>query len=133
MNLVRGVYILKIAVLYGGISGEREVSLSSGKGIIEALKKNKHEDIGIDFHPDKIHELIVLYVNLVFIGLNGKFVEYGRIQLLLNILGIPYVGSGVLASSLSMYKAKAKQIFDIYHIPVAKSNVYKVTKTTDKK
>lgn len=122
---------MKIAVLYGGISGEREVSLSSGKGIIEALKKNKHEVTGIDFHPDNIHELIDLDVDLIFIGLHGKFGEDGRIQGLLDMLNIPYVGSGVLASALAMDKAKAKQVFDIHHIPVAKSNVYRVTKTTD--
>ncbi|HLR66346.1 D-alanine--D-alanine ligase family protein [Virgibacillus alimentarius] len=123
---------MKIAVLYGGISGEREVSLSSGKGIIEALKKNKHEVIGIDFHPDKMHELIDLDVDLVFIGLHGKFGEDGRIQGLLDMLNIPYVGSGVLASALAMDKAKAKQIFDMHQIPTAKSSVFSITENTDK-
>lgn len=131
VNLARGVYNLKIGVLYGGISGEREVSLSSGKGIIDALKANRHEVIAIDFHPDKIHEVVDLEVDLVFIGLHGKFGEDGRIQGLLDMLEIPYVGSGVLASALAMDKAKAKQMFESHQIPIAKSNVYQITKTTD--
>ena len=100
---------MKIAVLYGGVSGEREVSLSSGKGIIAALEKNGHEVIGIDFNPNQLQDIIQLDVDLVFIGLHGKYGEDGRIQGLLDMLGIPYVGSGVLASALAMDKAKAKQ------------------------
>src|SRR5690625_5136474 len=92
VNLARGVYNLKIGVLYGGGSGEREVSLSSGKGIIDALKKNKHEVVGIDFHPDKIHEIIELNVDLVLISLHGKFGEVVHIQDILVKLSIPYVG-----------------------------------------
>lgn len=115
---------MKIAVLYGGISGEREVSLSSGKGIMDALKKNGHDVTGIDFHPDRLNEIIELDADLVFIGLHGKFGEDGRVQGLLDMLGIPYVGSGVLASALAMSKAKAKQTFTASGIPVAKSKMY---------
>ncbi|WP_156289254.1 D-alanine--D-alanine ligase [Oceanobacillus salinisoli] len=117
---------MKIAVLYGGTSGEREVSLSSGKGIINALKQKGHEVIGIDFHPERLDEIIGLNVDLVFIGLHGKYGEDGKIQGLLDMLNIPYVGSGVLASALAMDKAKAKQIFEMNHIPVAKSKTYKL-------
>src|SRR5699024_4213556 len=74
---------LKIAVRYGGISKEREVSLSSGKGIMKALEANGHEVIGIDFHPEKIEDLATLDVDLVFIGLHGKHGEDGRVQGLL--------------------------------------------------
>lgn len=122
---------MKIAVLYGGTSGEREVSLSSGKGIIQALKNNGHEVTGIDFHPERLEEIIELNVDLVFIGLHGKFGEDGRVQGLLEMLGLPYVGSGVLASALAMDKAKAKQIFESNDIPVAKSKVYTVTDKTN--
>lgn len=122
---------MKIAVLYGGTSGEREVSLSSGKGIINALKENGHEVIGIDFQPSEIDKIIQLDVELVFIGLHGKFGEDGRIQGLLDMMEIPYVGSGVLASALAMDKEKAKQIFHTAQIPVAKSRAYKVTDQTD--
>ncbi|MEC5422438.1 D-alanine--D-alanine ligase [Virgibacillus sp. C22-A2] len=118
---------MKIAVLYGGISGEREVSLSSGKGIMAALKNNGHEVIGIDFHPKRLKEIINLDVDMVFIGLHGKHGEDGRIQGLLDLMELPYVGSGVLASALAMDKAKAKHTFQMNNIPTAKSSVYSVT------
>lgn len=117
---------MRIAVLYGGVSGEREVSLSSGKGIIEALKRNNHDVIGIDFNPKKMHELIDLDVDLVFIGLHGKYGEDGRIQGLLDMLEIPYIGSDVLGSALAMDKAKAKQIFQTYDIPIAESKAFRI-------
>ncbi|MGJ9456841.1 D-alanine--D-alanine ligase [Oceanobacillus sp. CF4.6] len=121
---------MKIAVLYGGVSGEREVSLSSGKGIINALTDKGHEVIGIDFNPEHLEEIINLNVDLVFIGLHGKYGEDGRIQGLLDMLHIPYVGSGVLASALAMDKAKAKQVFMMNKIPLAKSEVYGISSAT---
>lgn len=120
-KVLMGVSRVKIAVLYGGISGEREVSLSTGKGIIEALIHNGHDVIGIDFHPNRIHEILDLKVDIVFVGLHGKHGEDGRIQGLLDMLGVPYVGSGVLASSLAMDKSKAKQIFYQNGLQTAKS------------
>lgn len=122
---------MKLAVLYGGTSGEREVSLSSGRGIIEALKRNNHTVVEIDFNPKNLTQIINLDVDLVFIGLHGKFGEDGRIQGLLDMLGLPYVGSDVLASALAMDKAKAKQIFEKNHIPVAKSKAFHILKSTD--
>lgn len=122
---------LKIAVLYGGVSKEREVSISSSKGIINALKKNGHDVIAIDFHPERLHEILTLKVDLVFIGLHGKYGEDGSVQGLLDMLNIPYVGSGVLASSLAMDKFKAKQLFAIENIPVAKGERYRITETTN--
>lgn len=123
--------MLKIAVLYGGTSGEREVSLSTGKGVVEALKKNGHEVKEIDFHPDRLFEVTSLVVDLVFIGLHGKYGEDGKIQGVLDILKIPYVGSGVLASSLAMDKARAKQIFNHNSIPIAKGKMFD-TKNSNK-
>ncbi|OZM57249.1 D-alanine--D-alanine ligase [Lottiidibacillus patelloidae] len=112
---------MKIAVLYGGVSAEREVSLSSGKGIIKALEANGHDVIGIDFHPNKLDELLSLQVDIVFIGLHGKYGEDGKIQALLDMLNIPYVGSGVLGSALAMDKAKSKAYFEKQGIRIAKS------------
>lgn len=120
---------MKIGVLYGGVSGEREVSLASGKGIIQALKANNHDVIAIDFNPNDLSEIINLDVDLVFIGLHGKHGEDGKVQGLLEMLGMPYVGSGVLASALAMDKSKAKQIFGLHDIPIAKSNVYSLKDT----
>ncbi len=117
---------MKVAVLYGGVSGERDVSLASGEGIIRALKANQHDVIAIDFDPKDMSQIINLDVDLVFIGLHGKHGEDGKIQGLLEMLNIPYVGSGVLASALAMDKSKAKQIFGLHGIPIAKSNVYSV-------
>ena len=112
--------VMKVAVLYGGTSGEREVSLSSGRGIMNALEKKGHEVVGIDFNPSKINELLTLNVDVVFIGLHGRFGEDGRIQGLLDMLNIPYVGSGVLGSALAMNKVKAKRIMESVGIRVAK-------------
>ncbi len=122
---------MRIAVLYGGVSGEREVSLSTGKGVVNALQKKHHEVIEIDFNPNRLDELIDLDVDLVFIGLHGKYGEDGRIQGFLDMLGIPYVGSNVLASALAMDKAKAKQIFANYNIPVANSLSFQITTETN--
>lgn len=122
---------LKIAVLYGGVSKERDVSISSSKGIIDALKANGHEVIGIDFHPDRLHEIIELNVDLVFISLHGKFGEDGSIQGLLEMLNIPYVGSGVMASAVAMDKFKAKQLFKVVNIPIARGERYRVTDQTN--
>jgi D-alanine-D-alanine ligase len=115
---------MKIAVLYGGTSAEREVSLSSGKGIIRALEAKGYDVTGIDFHPNRMNEIIELNVDLVFIGLHGRFGEDGRIQGLLDMLGIPYVGSGVLGSALAMDKAKSKRIFEKEGIRVAKDYTF---------
>ncbi|MFD2640327.1 D-alanine--D-alanine ligase family protein [Piscibacillus salipiscarius] len=113
---------MNIAVLYGGTSKEREVSLSTGKGIIQALKQLGHDVIGIDFNPKHLDSIMgkVKDCDLVFIGLHGKQGEDGTVQGLLDLMDIPYVGSGVLASSLAMDKSKAKQIFASHNIPVAK-------------
>ncbi|MYL28593.1 MULTISPECIES: D-alanine--D-alanine ligase [Halobacillus] len=118
---------MKIAVLYGGTSGEREVSLSTGKGIIQALENKGHEVTAIDFSPDKLDQVTALDVDLVFIGLHGRFGEDGRIQGLLDMKGLPYVGSGVLASALAMDKAKSKQIFSRNGLNTAESAVFDVT------
>ncbi|MEJ8776815.1 D-alanine--D-alanine ligase [Pseudogracilibacillus sp. ICA-222130] len=122
---------MKIAVLYGGVSNEREVSISSSKGIMKALEKNGHDVIGIDFHPERLQEVIELNVDLVFIGLHGKHGEDGCVQGLLDMLGIPYVGSGVMASSVAMNKFKAKQLFEQVGIPVAKGEQYRMDQETN--
>ncbi|WP_082233970.1 D-alanine--D-alanine ligase [Halobacillus massiliensis] len=122
---------MKIAVLYGGVSGEREVSLSTGKGVIAALENKGHEVLGIDFNPSKLDELLQLDVDLVFIALHGRYGEDGKIQGLLDMLEIPYVGSGVLASALAMDKAKSKQIFSKEGIHTAVSQAYSIQQFND--
>ncbi|TSB46885.1 D-alanine--D-alanine ligase family protein [Alkalicoccobacillus porphyridii] len=103
---------MKVAVLYGGISAEREVSLSSGKGIMNALKNRGHEVVAIDFHPERLDEILNLEADIVYIALHGRYGEDGKIQALLDMLSIPYVGSGVQGSALAMDKAKSKLFFE---------------------
>ena len=101
----------KVAVLYGGISAEREVSLKSGSMVHAALIKN-----GVDAHlfDTKERELLDLKregFDRAFVILHGRFGEDGTVQGALELLGIPYTGSGVLASSLAMDKVRTKQIW----------------------
>ncbi len=116
--------MINIAVIYGGKSNEREVSLRSGKGIVDALKTKGCNVKGIDFTSiDFISELKA--IDVVYIALHGKYGEDGRIQGVLDILDIPYVGSGVLASALAMDKALSKKIFNSNGIRVAKDYLTK--------
>lgn len=122
---------MKVAVLYGGVSKEREVSISSSKGVIQALKNNGHDVVAIDFHPKRLHDILHLDVDVVFIALHGKHGEDGCVQGLLDMLEIPYVGSGVLASALAMNKYKAKEMFRRVDIPTAKGKQYRIIDESD--
>ena len=111
--------MLNIAVIYGGKSREREVSLKSGKGIANALRGKGLNVKEIDYvTKDFIKELEG--IDLVYLALHGKYGEDGKIQGLLEILEIPYVGSGVTSSALAMNKALAKRIFEYNGIRAAK-------------
>lgn len=116
---------MKIAVLMGGTSAEREVSLSTGKAIIEALKRKGLKVISIDVDKDIAKKLLKEKINLAFIALHGRGGEDGTIQGLLELLGIPYTGSGVLASALALNKAQAKKVFKFHGLPVPKFQVLK--------
>src|SRR5690625_2588364 len=96
---------------------------------MQALKNKGYEVIGIDFDPDKLDQVIGLDVDVVFIGMHGKHGEDGCVQGLLDMLNIPYVGSGVLASALAMNKAKAKELFAKAGIPVANGKQYRITRS----
>src|ERR1043165_3088707 len=101
----------KVAVLLGGKSAEREVSLKSGGMVLAALKKK-----GVDAHAfDPAEKSIELLqkekVSRAFIALHGRFGEDGTMQAILEWLGIPYTGSGVLASALAMDKLRTKRIW----------------------
>jgi D-alanine-D-alanine ligase len=113
--------LLKIAVLCGGFSPEREVSLRSGNSVASALREVGHEVLFVDLTRDLVPDLIRFLrshsIDLVFIALHGPFGEDGTIQGLLDIAGIPYTGSGVLSSALAMNKVLSKQLFDFHGIP----------------
>ena len=114
----------KIGVLCGGMSNEREVSLRSGKNCFEALKRlgyKNAEMIDVDRNIAKI--LLEKNIEVAYIALHGKYGEDGCIQGLLEVLGIPYTGSGVKASSVAMDKDFTKRILDNQKLPIIPSIV----------
>lgn len=111
----------RVAVLYGGISAERTVSLSSGRQVIAALR-----DAGFDVTPVEVGDDLAAVIraldprpDAVFNALHGRFGEDGAIQGVLDWLGIPYTHSGVRASALAMDKAAARAIFAAAGLPIA--------------
>jgi D-alanine-D-alanine ligase len=101
----------KIGVLMGGLSSEREVSLASGNAILKALKEKNYDAVTIDVGRDAAEKIHALGVEAAFIALHGRFGEDGAIQGMLEVMGIPYTGSGILASALGMNKTVSKQVF----------------------
>lgn len=101
----------RVAVLMGGRSAEREVSLMSGAGVLEALRRYGVEAIAFDPATRGLHELRDERIDRAFIALHGRFGEDGTVQGALELLGIPYTGSGVLASAIAMDKARTKDIW----------------------
>lgn len=102
---------LKVAVLMGGISQEREVSLRSGQAVAEGLKEAGHSVIPIVVNDTRVEELDRWDVDLAFVALHGHFGEDGGIQSLLEAKGIPYTGSGVSASKRAINKVESKKVF----------------------
>ncbi|TRX52716.1 D-alanine--D-alanine ligase [Thalassomonas sp. M1454] len=109
----------KIAVLFGGDSAEREVSLKSGAAITNGLIKAGYNVTGIDTKGFNLAELTQQGIDRVFIALHGRGGEDGCIQGALEYLNVPYTGSGVLGSALSMDKVRSKQIFKAMDLPTA--------------
>jgi len=109
----------KVAVLYGGTSAEREVSLNSGEAIANGLKQAGFNAILFDTKTVALTDLLTEEVDRVFIALHGRGGEDGCIQGALEYLNIPYTGSNVLGSSLSMDKVRSKQIFKACNLPTA--------------
>lgn len=101
----------RVAVLYGGVSAEREVSLKSGHTVLDALKRAGVDAFGIDVGTDFVEKVNSEKFDRAFIMLHGRGGEDGTIQGLLEYAGIPYTGSGVLASALAMNKLRTKQIW----------------------
>ena len=100
-----------VAVLMGGRSAEREVSLVSGEACATALEERGHHVTRVDAGIDLPEVLLRLRPERVFNALHGRLGEDGRVQGLLDLLGIPYTHSGVLASALAMDKPMAKRVF----------------------
>ena len=109
----------KIAVLYGGTSAEREVSLNSGKAIANGLKASGYDAVLLDTKEVSLSELSQHGIDRVFIALHGRGGEDGCLQGALEYMGLPYTGSNVLGSALSMDKVRSKQIFVANELPTA--------------
>ncbi|MDT7516719.1 D-alanine--D-alanine ligase [Rhodoferax mekongensis] len=101
----------KVAVLMGGASAEREVSLMSGSGVLKALRSQGVDAHAFDPSERALDELKREGFDRCFIALHGRFGEDGTVQGALELLGIPYTGSGVMASSISMDKVMTKRIW----------------------
>lgn len=118
---------MRVGVLLGGWSAEREVSLVSGKSVVQGLIEMGYTPIEID--PDSnpkvfIDQVLSAHVDIVFNALHGKYGEDGRLVAILDLLKIPYTHSGVLASSVAMDKVVAKKVFQGLGIDVPEGHVY---------
>ena len=113
----------RVAVLFGGKSAEREVSLKSGAAVLAALQGAGVDAFGIEVGDDLLQRLAGERIDRAFIVLHGRGGEDGSMQGLLECLGIPYTGSGVLASALAMHKERTKALFRAYGVPVVNSIV----------
>jgi D-alanine-D-alanine ligase len=112
-----------VAVLMGGWSAEREVSLRSGKACADALTRRGYQVTPIDVTPEVAAALTAVRPDIALNVLHGRPGEDGTLQGLLEILGIPYSHSGVLASALAMQKDTAKVLFRAAGVPVAEDRV----------
>jgi D-alanine-D-alanine ligase len=111
----------RIGVVMGGSSGEREVSLRSGTAVADALEKRGHEvirvELGETFGADFAATIARARLDVAVLALHGRHGEDGCVQGLLELLGVPYTGSSVLGSALSMDKLKSKEMFRLHNVP----------------
>src|SRR5690242_20703496 len=112
-----------VAVLMGGWSAEREVSLRSGKACGEALERRGYRVTSLDVTPEIAGVLTAAKPGVALNVLHGRPGEDGTLQGVLEVLGIPYSHSGVLASALAMHKSFAKALFKAAGVPVAEDRV----------
>ena len=109
----------RVAVIYGGWSSEREVSMSSGTQMMKAAQAAGYDAVGIDAGRDLAAQLAGVKPDVVLNGLHGPWGEDGCVQGLLEIMDLPYSHSGVLASALAMDKLKSKAVYRAAGLPVA--------------
>jgi D-alanine-D-alanine ligase len=121
----------KIGVLMGGLSPEREVSIRSGEAVYAALVERGYDVYRIFVDRDVDLVLRQLRIEVAFLALHGRYGEDGCTQGLLEVLGIPYTGSGVLASALALDKVKTKQILRLHNLPTPPAYVCERVGATD--
>jgi D-alanine-D-alanine ligase len=109
----------KILVLMGGYSEEREVSLRSGAAVLKALQSLGYNAQGLDLQGDSWKKIAEFDPDLVFVALHGKYGEDGTVQGMLEIMGIPYTGSGVVGNAIGINKVLTKKILSFEGIPTS--------------
>lgn len=107
----------RVGVLFGGTSAEREISIKSGTAVVEGLRAAGVDVVAMPVAEDVVARLLEERVDRVFIALHGPGGEDGCVQGVLELLGIPYTGSGVLASALAMDKLRTKQVWQGMRLP----------------
>ena len=122
----------KVAVLMGGPSAEREISLISGKAVLAALRGKGVDAHGFDPAERELFDLKREGYERVFIALHGRFGEDGTVQGALEVMRVPYTGSGVMASALAMDKWRTKLVWDASGIPTPRFAMVKATTDWDK-
>lgn len=123
---------IKILVICGGFSTEREVSLRSGKAIYEALNRKGYSNVNFfDLKQNNIADILAQKPDIAFLGLHGKGGEDGSIQGLLELAKIPYTGSGIATSAVCMDKILTKRVLENAGLPTASFKVYSKTECTD--
>jgi len=107
----------KIGVLMGGLSSERDISLQTGEAICAALVDRGYDAVPV--YVDRELDLVLRQqpIDVAFVALHGRYGEDGCVQGLLEVMGIPYTGSDVMASALAMHKVKAKELFRLHNLP----------------
>ena len=117
---------MKIALFLGGPSSEREVSLKTGRAVARAMEEEGLDVVEVDV-GEELDELVDalngIKPHVVFIALHGRFGEDGVIQGILEYMGVPYTGSGVMASALAMNKVASKRLFSYHGIPVPRYSI----------
>jgi D-alanine-D-alanine ligase len=121
----------KVGVLFGGRSAERDVSLMSGNGVLKALQSKGVDAHGFDTGLRSLAELAAEKFDRVFIALHGRYGEDGTIQGVLEQLGIPYTGPGVMASALSMDKVMTKRVWQSHGLPTPRFIVLAANTASD--
>ncbi len=112
-----------IAVLMGGPSSEREISLISGKAVADALRGRGFRVTEVDLDPDAYNKLNEMRPDVVFIALHGRPGEDGTVQGMLEVLGLPYTGSGVFASALAIDKARSREFLKGHNIRMPRGTI----------
>ncbi len=128
---MKGLKGRKIGVLMGGLSAEREISLKTGEAVFKALKELGYRAVKIDVGRDVVSRIMEEAIDVAFIALHGRYGEDGTIQGLLEIMGIPYTGSGVAASAIAMNKVMAKRVFIAEGLPTPRFSILSTPEEVD--